>query len=268
MDLDLSETLAALESTYLKLDPEAKSFFLRLAFFKEGTPIRRNKLLQIWTALGGQNENNLDKLKNESIIEVNEMTKFRHAYRTKTYHINNVFHMLSITKTEDEVGFEILWKDENNNQAASHEPRHRVIHHSRDDKFNFNYSSTNQDKHLVSIFFHGGGFSDISTSSYWNHFELLKILDMEGFGLKILPETVGELTELIYLGLRIQELPRSLGHLKKLKVFDIALNFMVAVLDIIWEMDSLQHLYMSDIICQKPLKIDAEEASDLDLHFG
>ncbi|KAH6837303.1 hypothetical protein C2S53_003090 [Perilla frutescens var. hirtella] len=259
---DLSETLAALESTYLKLDAEAKPCFFRLAFFKEGTPIRRNKLLKIWTVSGGQNERmmSLIELIRESIIEVKQKTKFHHSYIDKTYRINDVFHMLSIRKAKDEIGFEILRKDGNNNRAASHEPRHRVIHRSRDDKFNFNYSSTNQDKHLLSLFFHGGGFSDIATPSYWNHFEQLKILDMEGFGLKILPETVGELTELIYLELRnncIQELPRSLGRLRKLEVFDIALNFMVAVPDIIWEMESLQHLYMSNIICQKPLKIDA-----------
>ncbi|KAH6788442.1 hypothetical protein C2S51_003448 [Perilla frutescens var. frutescens] len=230
MDLDLSETLAALESTYLKLDPKAKSCFLCLAFFKVGTPIRAKKLNQIWTASGEQYKDSLHKLIEESIIEVKERTKFSCSGVVKTFRINDVFHMLSITKAEDEIGFEILRKDGNNNRAASHEPRHRVIHR------------------------------DIAMPSYWNQFELLKILDIEGFGLKILPETVGELTKLIYLGLRnncIQELPRSLGRLKKLEVLDIALNFMVAVPDIIWEMDSLQHLYMSDIICQKPLKIDA-----------
>ncbi|KAH6778825.1 hypothetical protein C2S52_010062 [Perilla frutescens var. hirtella] len=249
MDLDLSETLAALESTYLKWDPHVKSCFLRLAFFKEGTPIRRSKLPQIWAASGGQNEDSLLKLFEESIIEVQQETTFHRFPKAKTYRINDVFHMLSITKAKDEIGFEIRKKDGNNNRAASHEPRHRVIHHSRD-----------QDKHLLSLFFHGGGFSDIATPSYWNNFEQLKILDMEGFGLKILPETVGELTELIYLGLRnncVQELPHSLGRLKKLEVLDIAQNFMVAVPDIIWEMDSLKHLYMSDIICQNPLKIYA-----------
>ncbi|KAH6788445.1 hypothetical protein C2S51_003451 [Perilla frutescens var. frutescens] len=261
MDVDLSETLAALEPTYLKLDSHMKSCFLRLAFFKEGTPIRSNKLLQIWTASGVQNVHmrSLGKLRHESIIEVKEMTTLN-INTAKTYRINDVFRMLSIRKAKDEIGFEILRKDGNNNRATSHEPRHRVIHHSRDDKFNFNYSSTDQDKHLLSLFFHGGGLSDIAIPSYWNHFEQLKILDMEGFGLKILPETVGELTKLIYLGLRnncIQELPCSLGRLKKLEVFDIALNFMVAVPDIIWQMDSLQHLYMSDIICQDQLKIDA-----------
>ena len=77
--------------------------------------------------------------------------------------------------------------------------------------------------------------------------------------MKILPETIGTLTKLRYLGLRnnyIKELPKSLGCLEKLEVLDIAQNFMVEVPDIIWEMGSLLHLYMADVICWKPLKID------------
>ncbi|XP_057802879.1 probable disease resistance protein At1g58390 [Salvia miltiorrhiza] len=82
----------------------------------------------------------------------------------------------------------------------------------------------------------------------------------EDFRLKNLPDGIGTLIELRYLGLRnnhIQELPDWLGRLKKLEVLDIAQNFMMEVPDIIWEMRSLRHLYLSHVICRKPLKIDA-----------
>ncbi|KAH6767725.1 hypothetical protein C2S52_018708 [Perilla frutescens var. hirtella] len=260
MDMDLSATLVALESAYLNLDPHLKLCFLQLAFFKEGTIIRANKLVQIWTAGGLEKHQSLlgfTKLTRHFIIEALDKNKTNDS--TKTFRINVVFHRLSITKAEHEIGFEILRKDENIRDY--HEPRHhRVIHCSRD-KFNLDYSSMNHDKHLVSLFFHGGdGHSDVCRPSYWKHFEQLKILDMEGFGLKILPETIGDLTELRYLGLRsnyIEELPQSLGRLKMLEVLDIAQNFMVQVSDVLWEMDRLRHLYMSDIICRKPLKIEA-----------
>lgn len=55
----------------------------------------------------------------------------------------------------------------------------------------------------------------------------------------------------------MQELPRLLGQVKKLEVFDIALNFMIQVPNILWKMYFLRHLYISDIICRKPLKINA-----------
>ncbi|KAH6757314.1 hypothetical protein C2S52_023520 [Perilla frutescens var. hirtella] len=253
MNLELTETLVAFEWTYLNMEPDVKPCFLSLAFFKEGTIIRYKKFQHIFKAgLPGCRES-FYELKRQSIIEEVDDPK---SHQTKAIRINPVFHRLSIIKAVDEIGFEILRKDGSN--RASHEPRrHRVIHCSRDDKFNYNYSSTNQDEHLVSLFFHGGGgLSNIC----WKHFARLKVLDMEDFGLKILSETVGDLIELRYLGLRnnyIQELPQSLRRLKMIEVLDIAQNFMVEVPDILWEMDGLRHLYMSDIICQKLLKIDA-----------
>ncbi|KAH6782944.1 hypothetical protein C2S52_007903 [Perilla frutescens var. hirtella] len=250
----LGETLAVLESsTFQKLHAIAKSCFLHLAFFKEGTAVRAKRLEQIWSSTGGVLVW-LEVLLNESVIAIKDKTK---DCEVKNYGINAIFHRLSIAKAE-KIGLEILGKD-GNNRPSDQEPCHRVIHCSR---VKFNYSSTNQDKHLLSLFFQGGGYSDAGTLYDWNHFQQLRILDFEGFGLKILPETVGSLAELRYLGLRnnyIQELPQSLGRLKKLKFLDVALNFMVEVPDIIWEMVSLRHLYMSDILCPKPVKIDKLE---------
>ncbi|XP_047949710.1 disease resistance protein RPH8A-like [Salvia hispanica] len=162
--------------------------------------------------------------------------------------------MLSIKIAEEELGLEIIRNDGNDRPSQS--PRHRIIHCGRD-KFNH---STNQDKNIVSLIFHGGGdFLDNVSSSYWKSFEILSLLDMEDFGVKTLSETISTLMELRYLGLRnnyIQEIPHSFGGLKKLEVFDIALNFLVEVPDIIKEMVSLNHLYMSDVICPNPLKVD------------
>ncbi|XP_057801865.1 putative disease resistance protein At1g58400 isoform X2 [Salvia miltiorrhiza] len=245
---DLGTTLEKLDPFYHKLDEEVKPLFLQMAFYKENTTMRQKKLEQIWVAGGSANvaQYYLKELVHDSFIECKD--------KETRYHMNAILHMLSIKKAEEEIGFEILRSNGNNRPSQS--PRlHRVIICSRD-KFNY---STDQDKHLVSLFFHGGGYFD-SGPSYWKSFELLKILDWEDFGLKNLPESIGTLIKLRYLGLRnnhIQELPDWLGRLKELEVLDIAQNFMMEVPDIIWEMDSLVHLYMSDVICRKPLKIDA-----------
>ncbi|XP_057802256.1 probable disease resistance protein At1g58602 [Salvia miltiorrhiza] len=246
--VDFGSTLKLLEPFYHKLDPKLDSCFLSMAFFKENTTLRAEKLAQIWFAGGVVSRYNyqsyLDGLINESVIEVKEK-------RTE-YRMNVVLHMLSIQKAEEKLGFEIL-RNGGNNRPSQTPCHHRVIICSRD-KFNY---STDQDTHIVSLFFHGGGYLD-TRPSYWKSFEQLKILDLEDFGLKILPETIGTLMELIYLGLRnnyIKELPQSLGCLGNLEVLDIAQNFMVEVPDIIWEMDSLCHLYLSDVIIRKPLKI-------------
>ncbi|XP_057802141.1 probable disease resistance protein At1g58602 [Salvia miltiorrhiza] len=248
--VDFGSTLKLLEPFYHKLDPKIDSCFLSMAFFKENTTLRKEKLEQIWSAGVVEDdylcESYLRGLINESVIDVTE--------KSTKYRMNVVLHMLSIQKAEEKLGFEILRNNGNNRPSES--PRHhRVVICSRD-KFNY---STDQDKHLVSLFFHGGGYLDTSPS-YWKSFEQLKILDLEDFGLKMLPETICTLKELRYLGLRnnyIKELPDSLGCLENLEVLDIAQNFMVEVPDIIWEIRSLCHLYMSDVICRKPFKIDA-----------
>ncbi|XP_057803014.1 disease resistance RPP8-like protein 3 [Salvia miltiorrhiza] len=250
--VDFGSTLKLLEPFYHKLDPMLESCFLCMAFFKKNTTLRAEKLSQIWIAGGVVDSEDdckpyLDGLINESVIDVKD--------KSTNYEMNAMLHMLSIQKAEEKLSFEILRNNGNNRPSES--PRHhRVIICSRD-KFNY---STDQDKHLVSLFFHGGGYFDTSPS-YWKSFEQrLRILDLEDFGLKFLPETIGTLMELRYLGLRnnfIRVLPISLGCLKKLEVLDIAQDFMVEVPDIIWEMHRLRHLYLSDVIFQKPLKVDA-----------
>ncbi|XP_057802171.1 disease resistance RPP8-like protein 3 [Salvia miltiorrhiza] len=250
--VDFGSTLKLLEPFYHKLDPKLRSCFLSMAFFKENTTLRKEKLKQIWNVVGAAQEyesgSHLDGLIDESVIDVQD--------KSTQYRMNVVLHMLSIQRAEEEFDFEIL-RNNGNNQPCESPRHHRVIICSRD-KFNY---STDQDKLLVSLFFHGGGYFDASPS-YWKSFEQLKILDLEDFGLKFLPDSIGTLMELRYLGLRnnyIKELPESLGCLKKLEILDIVKNFMVEVPDIIWELHSLRHLYMSNLICWKPFKIDTLE---------
>ncbi|XP_047945106.1 putative disease resistance RPP13-like protein 3 [Salvia hispanica] len=263
--IDLSESLKSLEPMYHELDEIRQSCFLHMSFFKENAIMREEKLDHIWTITGTNTRRtsedgevinisrfHIDYLVSESIIEV--VHDFRY-YEVKRCRTNLLLHMLSIKIAQEKLGLEIIRNDGNDRPSQS--PRHRIIHCGRD-KFNH---STNQEKNLVSLIFHGGGdFLDNATSSYWKSFDILSILDMEDFGVKTLSETIGTLMELRYLGLRnnyIQEIPYSLGGLKRLEVFDIALNFMVEVPDIINEMASLCHLYMSDVIYPKPLKVDA-----------
>ncbi|KAG6406977.1 hypothetical protein SASPL_129957 [Salvia splendens] len=255
--IDLRESLKILEPMYRNLDETLKACFLLMSFFKENAIMREEKLDHIWNIRGiNVGRSCTYRLVSESIFEVVHELPF--TREVKRCRMNPLLHMLSIKKAEEEMGFEILRSNGNSRPSRSSRiPCHRVIHCGRD-KFNH---SKNQDKHLVSLIFHGGGrFLDDAGESYWKSFELLDILDVEDFGVKTLSETIGTLIELRYLGLRnnyIQEIPRSLGGLKKLEVLDIALNFMVEVPDIMKKMGSLRHLYMSDVICQKPLKVDA-----------
>ncbi|KAI3459046.1 hypothetical protein Pfo_015709 [Paulownia fortunei] len=261
---DSDNVSAILELSYQNLPPQLKSSFLCLGFFKKDTTIRAKKLVQVWIAeglvpqqgVGGEEKvtmeeiarSYLDELINRSMVQVKDMSK---GDRVKNCHIHSHLRELSIRKAKEEISFEILMEGDS---QSLNEPRHRAIYCSTE---RFIYSA-NPNKHLRSLFFNGAGVTD-GTPSYWKSFGLLRVLDFEDFGLKELPDTIGLLIGLRYLGLRhtrIRKLPSSLGCLKNLQVLDLSWNFMMGVPNVIWKMDSLRHLYMSDIICKTPLRID------------
>ncbi|XP_047950518.1 probable disease resistance protein RF9 [Salvia hispanica] len=258
--IDLGRLLKLVEPMYHKLDTEVKPYFLHLSLFKENAIMREEKLKQIWIASGASSnmktqmiENPCDSLAKDSIINV---VKRGSLYcETRKYRLNPLLHMLSIEIAEKEIGLEVIRS--NGNSRLSQNPRHRVIHCGRE---KFSHSTNQNGKHLISLIFHGGGgYLDNVCSSYWESFELLKVLDMEDFGVKTLSKTTGTMTNLRYLGLRnnyLTNIPHSLGGLEQLEVLDIAQNFMVEVPDIIWRIATLRYLYMSDVVCSEPLKID------------
>ncbi|KAG6404787.1 hypothetical protein SASPL_132363 [Salvia splendens] len=248
--IDLSESVKLLEPMYHELEEDIKTQFLHLSLFKENAIIRQEKLEQIWAANGLNFVEVTSDFARRSILEVVKM-----HFQRRNCRLNSLLHMLSVRKAEEEMGLEILRG--NGNSRPSQNARHRVIHCGRD---KFNHFTNEDSNQLISLIFHGGGgYLDDTSSSYWENFKLIKILDMEDFGLKTLSDTIGALVELRYLGLRnnyLQEIPHSLADLEKLEVLDIALNFMVVVPDIIWQMNNLRDLHMSNAIFQKPLKVD------------
>ncbi|KAL8052223.1 hypothetical protein ABFX02_06G199000 [Erythranthe guttata] len=237
-----------LELSYRNLSPELKSCFLCLGFFKEDATIRTKRLIHVWVANGLIQQgvektieqigrSYLDQLINRNMVQIMDVGKDESV---KNCYIHDLLRELSIRKAKEEISFEI--RREDGNSQSLDKPRHCAVYCSTEA---FTYSA-GKNKYLRSLFFHGSrGFIDV-TPSYWKSFELLKILDFEDFKLEKLPYTVGELTGLRYLGLRntkISELPRSLGRLTKLEVLDVAKNY-TNVPNVIWEMDTLRHLYM------------------------
>ncbi|EYU33842.1 hypothetical protein MIMGU_mgv1a023074mg, partial [Erythranthe guttata] len=89
-------------------------------------------------------------------------------------------------------------------------------------------------------------------------FQLLQLLDFEGFKMTDVPDAVGLLTELKYLGLRSSNTYRIsnqvLTHLKKLEVLDLSHNAELKLPNSFCRLDMLRHLY-TDLGTLVPLKI-------------
>ncbi|KAL7148728.1 hypothetical protein ABFS83_06G198700 [Erythranthe nasuta] len=253
-----------MELSYHDLPPQLKSCFLCLGFFKEDATIRAEKLIQVWIAQGlippkGDKDETmeerardyLDELINRNMIQVKGMTK---DDRVKNCLIHDFLHDLAITKAKEEISLEIL-RDEGGGSQSSQKSRHRVIYCGTERPV----FSSQKNNHIRSLFFHGAGNNIFGGSTVWKNFQLLRVLDFENVGLKILPHAIGEIVGLRYLGLRnndIKELPISFSRLKNLQVLDISLNFSMEVPNIIWKMINLRHLYMSRITCQASPKVD------------
>ncbi|PIN21651.1 Apoptotic ATPase [Handroanthus impetiginosus] len=260
---------AILELSYNDLPPHLKSCFLCLGFFKEDATIRVDKLVHIWVAEGliseeGENtmedaaRDYLDELINRNMVQVKDFS--RKDGWVKKCQIHDLLRKLSVRKAKEEINFEIL-RDRGNSahQSSGHKPRHCAISCSTESFNIFSTRSTN--KHIRSLTLHegGGGDVDCSLSFKWKSSRLLKVLDMEGLGLRKLPDTIGELVGLRYLGLRynnFDELPSSLRRLKNLQVLDVLYNPSVKMPNVIWLMNSLRHIYMLDIDGNLPLQMD------------
>lgn len=256
-----SAILDILELSYQNLPPQLRSCFLCLGCFKEDAIISAQKLVHIWIAQGlvpqeGEEtmeetaRGYLDELVNRNLIQVKDLNKLENE--VKSCRVHDLLYELSKRKAKEEISFEGL-KREGSSQSL-HKPRHRVVYSGG--ILLEKYSN----RHLRSLHIHGDGESiTFGPSSYWKSFQLLRVLDLEDCALFKLPEAIGYLIGLRYLGLRnthIKKLPSSLGRLKLLQVLDIQYCFMYSA-SAVWKMDSLRHLYAEAIRCSSPLKRNA-----------
>ncbi|XP_030526333.1 disease susceptibility protein LOV1-like [Rhodamnia argentea] len=83
----------------------------------------------------------------------------------------------------------------------------------------------------------------------------LRVLDLEGVYKPLLPKEFGNmLVNLKYLGLRwtlLESLPKSVVRLSRLETLDLKYTNITQVPVSIWEVDSLQHLYMNEVSFDK-----------------
>ncbi|GMY38089.1 inactive disease susceptibility protein LOV1-like [Fagus crenata] len=85
-----------------------------------------------------------------------------------------------------------------------------------------------------------------------------KVLDLEGVYKPLLPEKLGELRYLKYLGLRwtgLDSCPTSIGDLSNLETIDLKYTSITTLPSSIWKANKLRHLYMNEVSIPKPLKV-------------
>ncbi|KAM7489734.1 hypothetical protein LguiB_027218 [Lonicera macranthoides] len=115
-----------------------------------------------------------------------------------------------------------------------------------------------------------GKFLNICISS--RCFKLLRVLDLEHVFRPELPEAIGNLDELRYLGLRwtyLQNLPPFISKLLNLQILDVKHTSISTLPRSIWKMHKLRHLYLNESYrCRLPPPQSLRTITDLQTLWG
>ncbi|CDP16903.1 unnamed protein product [Coffea canephora] len=244
---------AILELSYADLPANLKFCFLYLGLFPEDFVISVRKLIHMWVAEGiiqNRDAKNLEetaayddveRLCSRNMVQVAEMTVDE---RIKSCRVHDLLRELAIRKADDENFFQI---HDTRDDKISAKSRYLAVHVLPWDE-NYLGSSTPPLRSL--LFFNVHGYME-NISLNLKSFGKLRTLDLENVQIPYnLPKEIGEVRLLRYLCLRytsIARLPRSFGCLRNLQTLDMRTRATVVVLNFIWKLESLRHLYAYDI---------------------
>ncbi|XVE87360.1 hypothetical protein DITRI_Ditri18aG0111300 [Diplodiscus trichospermus] len=259
---------AILALSYNDLPSHLKSCFLYLGLFPEDVSVQTKKLIHLWVAEGflpqegeetpeGVAEKCLNELIDRCMIQVGRLSLLG---RVKTVRIHDLLRDLAISKGREEIFLEIHHgnKAEPSGSISTKSRRHAI--HSRYDQYAFLKDFA---PHLRSLLFFNREYNvDVARKRtkvafgfekklnlIYKNFKLLRVLDLEGVRVVSLPETIGSLIQLRYLGLRKtnleEELPLSIGNLQNLLTLDLGHScFLKRIPNVIWKMVHLRHLLL------------------------
>ncbi|XWS47720.1 hypothetical protein CRYUN_Cryun13aG0008500 [Craigia yunnanensis] len=251
-----------------------KSCFLHLGQFPEDYPIPTHKLFRLWIAeslipqQGERMEDVAEDYLNE-LIERNmvQVAKLSVNERVKQCRLHDLLRDLSISKAKGE-SFHEIQGSQNTHPSA------RCRRHAIYSTFNWRQCK-HPNSHIRSLLFFRVDHHKSQVNYYRNdpykiegcdldyigkNFKLLRVLELEGIPCTTIPNIIGLLIHLKYLGLKetnLQELSSTIGSLRNLQTLDVAANLHLETIpNVIWKLTKLRHLYMCGHKYGGPLRID------------
>ncbi|XP_021275163.1 putative disease resistance protein At1g50180 [Herrania umbratica] len=259
---------AILALSYNDLPSHLKSCFLYLGLFPEDVSVQTRKLIHLWVAEGflpqegeetaeGVAEKCLTELIDRCMIQVGRLSSLG---RVKTVRIHDLLRDLAISQGRKQIFLEIHHRNKaESTECISIKSRRHAIH-SRHDQYTFLKHFA---PHLRSLLFFNREYNvDVARkimkvcfrfekklNVIYKNFKLLRVLDLEGVRVVSLPDTIGSLIQLRYLGLRKtnleEELPLSIGNLQNLQTLDLRYScFLKRIPNVIWKLVHLRHLLL------------------------
>ncbi|WVZ62307.1 hypothetical protein U9M48_012071 [Paspalum notatum var. saurae] len=243
-DLGIGEAASILNLSIDDLPHHLKKCFLSCSGYPEDMWIKRKILIRNWVAQGlavdeqqrraeDVADDYLDQIVQRNLVQVVQRNEFG---RVKRFTIHDLIRDLIIHKSREEEGFLQLLKGKVTMDCNAR-IRHLVVDRcgKKDSKF-FSQWST-----LRTFTAYGSGLG----ASTLSHIRLLTLLNLWFIEIKKLPDSLTNLHNLRYLGIRstpVEELPEELGRLQKLQTLDAKLTMVQRLPSSVAKLKSLRHL--------------------------
>ncbi|XP_008779382.4 disease resistance RPP8-like protein 3 [Phoenix dactylifera] len=256
--------------SYNELPYPLKPCFLYIAAFSEDSIISASKLVRLWVAEGFISQEQtrtmeetardwLQKLVQRCMIQVVQRSKARG--RVKSIRIHDMLRDFGLSEARKD---EFLHVCSSGDMAVSNGiSSHRAAFYNR-----INDEVAVSSPHLRTLL----GFNLILTSAerFLNGLNLLRVLDLEGArDLKELPEQIGSMIHLRYLGLGrtgLKRLPSSIRHLLNLQTLDVRRTDILWLPKSFWKIRTLRHVYNNiHMFLSAPISGDQKNLQTLEI---
>ncbi|XP_074334689.1 disease resistance protein RPP13-like [Apium graveolens] len=276
-DDDLSRQIGEILSlSFNDLSPKMKDCFLYLARYPEDHVINLDELKRLWIAeefiseaeegegviMEDMAENCLNELINRNLLQVNNL---QWNGQVESCRVHDLVRDLAMNKAKEHKLL-VVW-DAGKHHLLEGQSRH-VIYNEIGEYLKLVESRFDalRVRSLAVVNYLSGKYELKEMKLVCARFKNLKVLDMTSVHSEVIPEEIGDLVHLKYLGLMGQwdkpiEIPASIGKLKKLQTLHGGWSTYYTVPREICELHELRHLLQ--ISCKEWMKVDTVNLTNL-----
>ncbi|PON86707.1 NB-ARC domain, LRR domain containing protein [Trema orientale] len=235
--------------SYLDLPPQLKLCFLYFSIFPKHYLIPYEKLYKLWIAEGFVQKKRGKTLEMVAEEYLNELITRNLVQASQGFYdlekfcrVHSLVHEIAVQKA-DELSFCRIW-DGKKSRLTGKICRLSVCNHDV-----ANYSDTNEDSQICSVFLSNIGALDKSFMvTLFEKCKFLTLLDFENVPLDHIPYELGNLFHLKYLSFKntkVKKLPKSVGKLHNLQTLDLRNTLLTELPFEINKLQNLRHLLAS-----------------------
>ncbi|KAM3372938.1 hypothetical protein ACQJBY_019722 [Aegilops geniculata] len=263
---NLSRVEKILNLSYKYLPDCLKSCFLYCAMFPEDHMIHRKRLIRLWVAEGfvEQDENcsledvaegYLTQLVQRSLLQVVEKNSFN---RVRCVRMHDLVRELAIFQSKRE-SFGTTYDDSQGVMQVGSDSRRMSVLQCKDDT----QPSIGQCRLRTFLAF---STSKVSSSLFPSESKYLAVLELSGLPIETIPNSIGELFNLRYLGLddtKVKVLPNSVTNLQNLETLSLQDADCLKCPRGSQKLKRLRNIHMFKWIINSPLTFESYESMEM-----